>query len=346
MRQIDDAGRLLASAPPDGEDGPSGPTLVAALRDSGLLAACDTLAHHPADPRVLMRALVTVGRASLSAGRLFEGHVNAVKLLRLHGGPTEGIAQGDLLGVWGADGPDPAHIRNGVLHGQKLFASGADVLDRVIVAVKHPDGRPQLVLLRRDQLQGRLFPQEWAVSGMKATASGRCDLEGLAVGDAILLGGPGDYQREPHFQGGVWRYAAVQLGAMQALAAIAADQLQRRGRADAPLQAQRLRRMMTACETVRLWLENAACAVERPSATAEDAETAILARLVTAEAAVAVMNDVDQALGAASFATAHPVDRIRRDLSFYIRQADPDGLGHAATERILANPALRQRWLP
>ena len=179
---------------------------------------------------------------------------NAVKLLRLHGGPTEGIAQGDLLGVWGADGPDPAHIRNGVLHGQKLFASGADVLDRVIVAVKHPDGRPLLVLLRRDQLQGRLFPQEWAVSGMKATASGRCDLEGLVVADAILLGGPGDYQREPHFQGGVWRYAAVQLGAMQALAAIAADQLQRRGRADAPLQAQRLRRMMTACETARLWL--------------------------------------------------------------------------------------------
>ena len=107
MRQIDDAGRLLASAPPDGEDGPSGPTLVAALRDSGLLAACDTLAHHPADPRVLMRALVTVGRASLSAGRLFEGHVNAVKLLRLHGGPTEGIAQGDLLASGAQTGPIP-----------------------------------------------------------------------------------------------------------------------------------------------------------------------------------------------------------------------------------------------
>ena len=82
-----------------------------------------------------------------------------------------------------------------------------------------------------------------------------------------------------------------------------------------------------------------------PQALTMSAETAILARLVTAEAAVAVMNDVDQALGAASFATTHPVDRIRRDLSFYIRQADPDGLGHAATERILASPALRQRWL-
>ena len=129
------------------------------------------------------------------------------------------------------------------------------MLDRVIVAVKHPDGRSQLLLLRRDQLQGRLFPEEWAVSGMKATASGRCDLEGLAVG-RYPAGRAGHYQRKPHFHGGVWRYAA-QPGAMQALAAIAADQLQRRGRADAPLQAQGLRRMMTACETVRLWLQTA-----------------------------------------------------------------------------------------
>ena len=121
--------------------------------------------------------------------------------------------------------------------------------------MKHPDGRSQLLLLRRDQLQGRLFPEEWAVSGMKATASGRCDLEGLAVG-RYPAGRAGHYQRKPHFHGGVWRYAA-QPGAMQALAAIAADQLQRRGRADAPLQAQGLRRMMTACETVRLWLQTA-----------------------------------------------------------------------------------------
>ena len=47
-------------------------------------------------------------------------------------------------------------------------------------------------------------------------------------------------------------------GVMQALAAVAADQLQHGGSADAPLQTQWLRRMMTACETVRLWLEHAA----------------------------------------------------------------------------------------
>ncbi|WP_294927935.1 acyl-CoA dehydrogenase family protein [uncultured Paracoccus sp.] len=336
------AAALIARAPQGGEDGPSGPALAAALRESGLLEACAWLAHHPPDPLALLDALQTVGRASLSAGRIFEGHVNAVKLLRLHGGPLEG--QGLLHGIWGADGRDPVRIENGILRGQKLFASGADVLDRIIVTARDADGL-RLLLFSRAQLQGRLFPQEWQVSGMKATASGRCDLDGLALADAVPLGPPDAWLAEPHFHGGVWRYGAVQLGAMRALTAIAADQLQARGQADAPLQAARLHRMVGACETARLWLEQAARAVERPEATAADAEAAILARLRTTDEAATLMAAVDQALGAASFATAHPADRIRRDLSLYLRQANPDGLMMGALGRILADPDLRQRWI-
>lgn len=344
MSAAERAACRIAGAPQDGADGPSGPTLAAALRDTGLLADCATLAHHPADPRALLQALSTIGRASLSAGRIFEGHVNAVKLLHLHGGPMEAVRQGLLHGIWGAEGPAPVRIENGILRGQKLFCSGADVLDRIIVTARDGE-RPQLLLFTREQLADRLFPEEWRVSGMRATASGRCDLDGLAVADAVPLGRPGDYLTEPHFYGGVWRYAAVHLGGMRALMAITADQLQSRGQADAPLQAMRLHRMVTACETARLWLDQAACAVERPEATAADAETAILARLKTAEEAATVLALADQALGAASFATGHPADRIRRDLNFYLRQADPDGLAMGSLARTLADPALRARWI-
>ncbi|WP_170162173.1 acyl-CoA dehydrogenase family protein [Paracoccus siganidrum] len=338
------AARLITDAPPDGEDGPSGPALASALRESGVLGACAQLAHHPPEPLELLETLQTIGRANLSAGRIFEGHVNAAKLLMLHQGPVDGLSRGLLHGIWGADGRDPARIEDGILRGEKLFASGADVLDRIIVTAKEGDGL-RLLLFSRAQLHGRLFPGEWQVSGMKATASGRCDLDGLALSDAVVLGPPDAYLVEPHFQGGVWRYAAVQLGAMRALTAIAADQLQERGQADAPLQAMRLHRMILACETARLWLEQAALAVERPEAVASDAETAILARLKTAEEAVALMDVMDQALGAASFATTHPADRIRRDLSLYLRQANPDGLMLGSLGRILADPGLRQRWI-
>ena len=348
--------RLAALAPPGPEEPPIGP-MMAALREEGLLAACApvevggaSLAHHPASPVELMEALAAVGAASLSAGRLFEGHVNAVKLVALYaeGGARRrwlrDAAGGALFGIWGAEGRDPVRLEGGTLRGQKLYASGSGVLDRAIVSARAEEGEPQLVLLDTARLRGRLHPEEWSMTGMRATASGRCDLEGLPVGEGDLLGAPGDYPREPHFQGGVWRYAAVQMGAMRAMTRAAAAQLDARGQADAPLQSARLRRMVSACETARLWLSMAAEEVERPGAPPEAASTAVLARLRVAEEAVALMAAMDDALGAASFATSHPVERRRRDLQLYIRQANPDGLASGAMETLRGDPRLARRW--
>lgn len=100
MTDIAHAARLVAEAPCDGTDGPSGRALAAALRQGGLLEASFTLEQ-------LFEALVAIGRASLSAGRLFEGHVNAIKLLNLY---APGQSPDGLLGIWGADSPDPVRI--------------------------------------------------------------------------------------------------------------------------------------------------------------------------------------------------------------------------------------------
>ncbi|QUS36133.1 acyl-CoA dehydrogenase family protein [Falsirhodobacter algicola] len=344
--ELRDALARIRELPADGADGPSGPALVGALRGSGLLARAGQLAHWPEDPAELLTILWAVGAENLSAGRLLEGHVNAVKLVRIYGdgaSVARDLDQGLLFGVWGADGADPARIEGDTLRGAKLFASGADTVDRPVISVRMGD-RPQLLLLRRDVLQGRLFPEEWQVSGMQATASGRCDLDGIALHMAEPLGQPGDYLTEPHFQGGVWRYAAVQAGAMGTLLRITADHLRTRGQDQAPLQAQRLRRMLTACETARLWVERAARAVEHPAAPPETADTAILARLIVADEAEALLTAMDQALGAASFARSHPADRMRRDLRFYLRQANPDGLSHSVMERILCDSQRRAAW--
>ena len=347
------AQRLEALSPPGDAEPPIAP-LIDVLREEGLLQACApveaggrSLAHHPSDATDLVEALAAVGGGNLSAGRLFEGHVNAVKLVSLYGTRGEWVrdaASGRLFGVWGADGPEPVRLEGGRLRGRKLYASGADVLDRAIVTARNEDDAVQLVLVPAERLAGRLHPAEWHVSGMKATASGRCDLEGLEIGEADLLGRPGDYFREPHFQGGVWRYAAVQLGAMRAMTRAAAAQIEARGQSEATLQSARLRRMVAACETARLWLERAAVETERPDAPPAAAAGAILARLTVADEAVALMAAMDEALGAASFATAHPVERRRRDLQFYLRQANPDGLGQTAMNVARSDPALARRW--
>ncbi len=351
------AAAKLAELAPPGPDEPSMPAMIAALREAGLLGACAPiahggggLAHHPARPAALLEALAAVGRADLSAGRLFEGHVNAVKLVAIYGEGRQRdrlldrAAAGALFGVWGAEGAKPVRMEGGRLSGEKLFASGADVLDMAIVTARDPDDETVMVVLDRDALEGRRHPAEWSVSGMKATASGRCDLDGIAVSPEAILGRPGDYLREPHFRGGVWRYAAVQMGAMRAMTAATCAQLEARDQLSAPLQADRLRRMVAACETARLWLMQAAAEVERPGAPPSTASSAILARLRTAEEAVALMAAMDEALGAASFVTAHPVERRRRDLQFYLRQADPDGMGRMALDTLMSDPRLARRW--
>jgi hypothetical protein len=80
---------------------PSAGPQIAAMRRHGLLAACVPvdeggrgLAHHPDRPDDLLDALIAMGRANLSAGRLFEGHVNALKLVALH---ARGTARRRLL---------------------------------------------------------------------------------------------------------------------------------------------------------------------------------------------------------------------------------------------------------
>lgn len=355
-RLIREAAQRIAAASPPGPDEPSIRPQIDALRETGLLAACAPaaiggrgLAHEPERPQDLVEALAAIGGANLSAGRLFEGHVNAVKLVVLYGDGRadewlRDAVRGCLFGVWGADGPNPVRIRDGHLQGQKLYASGADILDRAVVSARDEEGRQRLLLLHVDRLEGRLHPAEWSTTGMRSTASGRCDLHGLRVSEDDFLGPPDVYEREPHFRGGVWRYAAVQLGAMREMTRATAAHLGSRGQTAAPLQAMRLRRMVTACETSRLWVIRAAEAVEEPGAPPSAAATAILSRLAVLDEARALLGAMDDALGAASFAASHAVERRRRDLMFYIRQATPDAMGDAALDVLRSDPGLARAW--
>ncbi|KAF0676054.1 acyl-CoA dehydrogenase family protein [Profundibacterium mesophilum] len=331
--------------------------MVEAMRRGGLLGACapgadgaSGLAHYPADPAQLHEALVCIGEADLSAGRIFEGHVNAVKLVDMMGrGETradllEAARHGALFGVWGAEGPAPVRIKDGRLAGEKLFASGANVIDHAVITAKGPDGQIQLVILPKDRLEGRLFPEEWHMSGMQATASGRCDLNGIALRGEDFLGAPGQYLCEPHFQGGVWRYAAVQAGAMRAMTRSCAAQLDARGQLEDPVQIERLRQMTVACETCLMWTLRAARAVEAPDTAPVAAATSIMARLQTAREATGLIAMMDDALGAASFAISHPVERRRRDLQVYLRQAGPDAMGRRAMRMLLDDPQAAGDW--
>ena len=196
--------------------------------DVGFLHACGALelfGASRATPRELMEALRLVGRGSLSVGRIFEGHVNGAGLVawygddRQHRWLTERLDAGHVFGVWNTERPPGVRLEqhgSGArsLVGEKSFATGAGHIDHVIVTAALPDGRKQMVIAdARDP--ARADASGWRVRGMRATLSGVYDLTGLPADAATVLGEPGDYEREPRFSAGAWRFTAVQLGGVE-----------------------------------------------------------------------------------------------------------------------------------
>lgn len=299
-------------------------------------------AHGAAGVPPLLQALRLLGRANLSVARLFEGHVNAIKLVQLYGTAeqqaeiAEAVTDGAWLGVWGADGAPPVTLHDQTLAGVKAFASGLGLIERAVVSVNTPAGA-QLTLARVDD-PARADPSSWRVCGMRATLSGTYRFDGVEV---QLLGQPGDYGREPWFEGGVWRYCAAHLGGAEALRDLAMAHLRARsGLVDGDADAlRRVGQLATLCETARLWITEAGHKTETAGGAGKGegaAGYALLARAVTEDCCTQVMTVTERVLGTAGHREGHAADRVRRDLSLFLRQADLDGKARRAATALLA----------
>ena len=333
---------------------------IGLLKTNGWLTACLPQAHGGAGwgseaegTNAAFDALRALGRANLSVARLFEGHVNAVKLIALYASDSlrkaafVDVAQGELLGVWGADDPSAplAYTKDGGqmrLSGAKRFASGLALVDQAIVTVPGDEGM-QLLLLRSDEVT-RCDRSVWNMDGMRATQSGRYDFGDLEVSENRILGGLDDYLREPHFEGGIWRYCAAHLGAAEALLEDMRESLEARGRADDPHQQRRIVEASIAVETCRLWLLRAARAVEAQDTKPDSATLSLLAREVTETCCRDVMRIVEQALGMGAHRAGSPVERIARDLRLFLCQAAPDAK-RARAAQTLVQRGVRPEFL-
>ncbi|MBB2178995.1 acyl-CoA dehydrogenase [Gluconacetobacter tumulicola] len=269
---------------------------------------------------------------------MFEGHMNAVKLLHLYDGPGARVApavrNGALLGVWGADGARPLRgfaTGGGLrLEGEKIFASGLGLVRFAIVTLRDgiaDDGPDRLALVDVSD-PARQDPSAWKASGMRATVSGRFDFSGLEIDAGHIIGQPGDYVREPHFEGGIWRYCAAHLGGAEALVALWRDALATRGRLDDPMQLGRYARAVSLCRAMASLLRETARTVEAATDEREAIDAAVaaalLARQFVEEGCVEILQLAEKSLGTAAYMTGTPIERVRRDLSIFLRQAAPD----------------------
>jgi len=288
--------------------------------------------------RVLTNALRLVGRADLSLGRIFEGHVNALKLFAWFGSAEQkvrlgaSLIAGGIYGVWATEAaPGVALERDGDgwhLTGLKVFATGAGGIGHAVVTAHGPGGDTQLVVVPAN-LPERADLSGWRVRGMRATVSGRYDLTGLRPDDEAILGAPGDYGAEPRFTAGAWRFLAVQLGGVEALLAETRSAMSEAARGD-PLQRMKFGEAVAATRTAYLWVREAADRAADDDADAPDFVR--MTRGVVERAALDVMELSARIVGTRSAFDGERIDKITRDLALYLRQAGPDHARDRAAE--------------
>lgn len=178
-----------------------------------------------------LRAVRQVAAIGLGAGRVFDGHRNALERLLVHrpedveASLREQVSTGDLaLGVWGADplpGDDlPAALDGGgrTVTGVKTFCSGAGFLDLALVLVRRaPEGPPILPVLidLRDPEKVTVDPVWFASPALRESHSHRVVFREAPV--LAVLGEEGTLSAEPWISGDALRSTAVWAGGADAV---------------------------------------------------------------------------------------------------------------------------------
>jgi hypothetical protein len=170
----------------------------------------------------------------------------------------------------------------------------------------------------------------WRVRGMRATNSGLYNLTGIPIEEIDLLGLPGDYDRDPRFTTGAWRFTAVQLGGIEALLTETRLAMSEAARRD-PLQRARFADGVAAARTAYLWVRE--CAMRAARDDRDGPAFARMTRGVVERAALDVMELSARIVGTRSAMDGGRIDKITRDLALYLRQAGPD---HARDQAALA----------
>lgn len=299
----------------------------------------------PEDRLALLRLLYATGRRDLPLGRLFEGHVDALQIIKRYGTPQQAAATRDAasagaaFGVWNADlAGDPLRLSGNRLDGAKAFASGAGILSHALVSVDADGGR-QLLLVDLEDTPPQVDRSWWRVTGMQRSETHIVRWSDQLVHDAARIGSADDYVREPWFSGGALRFAAVQAGGVAALLDHVRDHLTAHDRAGDPHQKTRLAGLYHAAQS-------AADAVARAALRWSDTDvSATLAHVAAAR--VAVYQAGEQALTLAQAAIGlqamfldHPAAAALTDLAVYLRQPGPDAqtmrVGEAVATGVLS----------
>jgi len=312
------------------------------------------LGPYRGDALTLWMITKEIAKSDLSLARCWEGHANS--LLLLDGMATESqkarwfegvVDRGDKWVAWSGEpqarapgesrsyGTTVTKVAGGyVVDGTKVFATSATAAQWAILlvsldgpgGVRHSTGATESQLLLCCEMSDPTVTMDgtwWDPIGMRATVSYLVRFDRTFIPEANSIGYPGQYVNEAWQTYFIPHYAATFLGAAEAAYDFAIHYLTSQKKADDPYIQHHIAAMSINIDTAHLWLRHVARQWE--IGRCEEAQLAgSRARHIIEHLAEDTVRHCIRACGARSLNRPGALERIYRDLSFYVRHDNDD----------------------
>jgi alkylation response protein AidB-like acyl-CoA dehydrogenase len=305
------------------------------------------------DTHALWLMTKLLAAADLSLARCWEGHTNSLVLIDALGSESQKsrwfdgvVRHGEKWVAWSGEprAPKPGEVRRfgttvrregdgWIVDGTKVFATSATGADWAILLVDTagPGGARNSasgagVLMLACELADpsvSIDSSWWDPIGMRATVSHLVRFDHTYIPDSQRIGEAGDYLSQGWQTAFIPHYAASFLGAADAAYQYTLEYVSRQHKSTDAYVQQRVGAMAVAVETGQLWLKHVA--------ELWDSGRGIQARIAGSQArhlaehlALDIVNHCVRACGARCLVKPSPIERIQRDLLFYVRHDNDD----------------------
>jgi alkylation response protein AidB-like acyl-CoA dehydrogenase len=320
---------------------------------------------HGSDIFTLWMMTKELAKVDLSLARCWEGHANAQVLLTAMANESqkkrwfEGIVQrGEKWAAWSGEpqsqipgqkvclGTTVQVVDDGyILDGTKVFATSAPAAQWAILLVnpagtggaRHSNSSPTSVLMLACNLSDPSVSFDdswWQPIGMRGTVSYLVRFKQTFIPKENLIGYPGQYILEEWQTRFTPQYGAAFLGAAEGAYEYALAYIKKQEKRHDPYVQHRIAKAVINIDTMHLWLRQVATLWE----TGQDLgakQAGNRARYITEQLATETVNDCIQACGARSLIQPSPIERILRDLSFYVLHDNSDRILSSIGQEIL-----------
>ena len=297
-----------------------------------------------------------IAKADLSLARCWEGHSNSMVLIDGMGSEAQKqrwfsgvVDRGETWVAWSGEpqarassekmafGTTTTRVENGyVVNGNKAFATSAGGANWAILLVstagpggaRHIGGSPEsLLLLACDLSQPSVQVDRswWDPIGMRGTASHVVQFNQTFIPDENIIGHAGQYLAEGWQTCFIPHYAATFLGAAEGAYEFSLNYIRSQNKMADPYVQHHIGQSAINVETGYLWLRHVAEMWE--TGRHDEAQAAgSRARHIMEHLAEDTVKRSIRACGARSLNRPSPLERIYRDLSFYVRHDNDDHL--------------------